>query len=127
LYTTNPTWTDPGSNPGLCGGRPATNRLSHGTADLYLYFTFIIHSSGWIWTKCLHINHRKTENEPICDFLVKNVVTACWKALMYNYSLLSYLIRHFIPFAQGPMLQRPWSNTKSHSTNLHVAVYTEYT
>jgi hypothetical protein len=22
----------PGSNPGLCGGRPATNRLSHGTA-----------------------------------------------------------------------------------------------
>jgi hypothetical protein len=23
---------DPGSNPGLCGERPATNRLSHGTA-----------------------------------------------------------------------------------------------
>jgi hypothetical protein len=32
LSTTNPTWTDPGSNPGLCGGRPAANRLSHGTA-----------------------------------------------------------------------------------------------
>jgi hypothetical protein len=30
--TTNPTWTDPGSNPGLRGERPATNRLSHGTA-----------------------------------------------------------------------------------------------
>jgi hypothetical protein len=30
--TTNPKWTDPGSNPGLCGGRAATNRLSHGTA-----------------------------------------------------------------------------------------------
>jgi hypothetical protein len=28
LSTTNPTWTDPGSNPGLRGGRPATNRLS---------------------------------------------------------------------------------------------------
>jgi hypothetical protein len=26
------TWTDPGSNTGLRGGRPATNRLSHGTA-----------------------------------------------------------------------------------------------
>jgi hypothetical protein len=25
-------WTDPGSNPGLRGERPATNRLSHGTA-----------------------------------------------------------------------------------------------
>jgi hypothetical protein len=31
LSTTNPTGTDPGSNPGLRGGRPATNRLSRGT------------------------------------------------------------------------------------------------
>jgi hypothetical protein len=31
LSTTNPTWTNPGSNPGLRGGRPAANRLSHGT------------------------------------------------------------------------------------------------
>jgi hypothetical protein len=31
LSTTNPTWTDPGSNPGLRGERPATKRLSHGT------------------------------------------------------------------------------------------------
>jgi hypothetical protein len=34
LSTTNPTWTDPGSNPGLRDGRPAANRLSHGTASL---------------------------------------------------------------------------------------------
>jgi hypothetical protein len=27
-----PTWTGPVSNPGLRGGRPAANRLSHGTA-----------------------------------------------------------------------------------------------
>jgi hypothetical protein len=32
LSTTNPTWTDPGSNPGPRGERPATNRLSRGTA-----------------------------------------------------------------------------------------------
>jgi hypothetical protein len=32
LPTTNPTRTDPGSNPGLRGERPATNSLSHGTA-----------------------------------------------------------------------------------------------
>ena len=32
LSTTNPTWTDPGSNPGPRGERPATNRLNHGTA-----------------------------------------------------------------------------------------------
>jgi hypothetical protein len=30
LSTINPPWTDPGSNPGLRGGRPAANRLSHG-------------------------------------------------------------------------------------------------
>jgi hypothetical protein len=32
LSTTNPTWIDLGANPGLRGERPATNRLSHGTA-----------------------------------------------------------------------------------------------
>jgi hypothetical protein len=30
LSTTNPTWTDPGSNPGLRGERTPTNRLSRG-------------------------------------------------------------------------------------------------
>jgi hypothetical protein len=33
LSITNPTWTDLGSNPDLRGGRPAANRLSHGTAN----------------------------------------------------------------------------------------------
>jgi hypothetical protein len=32
LSTTNPTWIDPGANPGLRGERPATDDLSHGTA-----------------------------------------------------------------------------------------------
>jgi hypothetical protein len=32
LSTKNSTLTDPGTNPGLRGGRPAANRLSHGTA-----------------------------------------------------------------------------------------------
>jgi hypothetical protein len=32
LSTTNPAWTGPGPNPGLRGGRPAANRLRHGTA-----------------------------------------------------------------------------------------------
>jgi hypothetical protein len=36
LSTRNPTWTDPGSNPGLGGERPATNRLSHGMAFVYV-------------------------------------------------------------------------------------------
>jgi hypothetical protein len=32
LSTTNPTWMDPGANPGLRDERPATNDLSRGTA-----------------------------------------------------------------------------------------------
>jgi hypothetical protein len=34
LSTTNPTWIDPGANPGHHGERPATNDLSHGTRGL---------------------------------------------------------------------------------------------
>jgi hypothetical protein len=30
----NPTWPDPGSNPGRRGGKPGTNRLSYGAAFL---------------------------------------------------------------------------------------------
>jgi hypothetical protein len=37
LSTTNHTWIDPGANPGLRGERPATNRLSHGTARYFTY------------------------------------------------------------------------------------------
>jgi hypothetical protein len=33
LSTTNPKWIDPRVNPGLRGVRPATNDLSHGTAN----------------------------------------------------------------------------------------------
>jgi hypothetical protein len=33
LSATNPTWPDPGSNPGCCGGKPATDRLSYGAGS----------------------------------------------------------------------------------------------
>jgi hypothetical protein len=36
LSTTNPTWLDPGSNPGRHDGKPATNRLSYGAALNYV-------------------------------------------------------------------------------------------
>jgi hypothetical protein len=32
LSTTNPTWPDPGANPGHLGGKPATNCFSYGAA-----------------------------------------------------------------------------------------------
>jgi hypothetical protein len=34
LSTTNPTWPDPGLNPGRRGRKPATNRFSYGAAEL---------------------------------------------------------------------------------------------
>jgi hypothetical protein len=36
LSTTNPTWIDPGANPGLRSERPATNHLNHDTANLHI-------------------------------------------------------------------------------------------
>jgi hypothetical protein len=33
----NPTWPDPGLNPGRRGGKPATNRLSYGAAYFKIY------------------------------------------------------------------------------------------
>jgi hypothetical protein len=33
LSTTNPTWLDPGDNPGRRGGKPANNRLSYGAVS----------------------------------------------------------------------------------------------
>jgi hypothetical protein len=33
----NPTWPDPGLNPGRRGEKPATNRLSYGAAERYSY------------------------------------------------------------------------------------------
>jgi hypothetical protein len=39
LSTTNPTWIDPGANPGLPGERPETNRLKNGTAQSSMKMT----------------------------------------------------------------------------------------
>jgi hypothetical protein len=52
----NPTWTDPGMNPGLCGQRPAAKHLSHGT-------TYV----GFICTE--NVQHCM----PLCLFYVKLV------------------------------------------------------
>jgi hypothetical protein len=41
LSTNDPTWIDPGANPGLRGERPATNHLSHGTAQKLCYWPLL--------------------------------------------------------------------------------------
>jgi hypothetical protein len=48
----NPTWPDPGLNPGRRGGKPATNRLSYGAV---LISTFFIYLFGlWGYWHCGH-------------------------------------------------------------------------
>jgi hypothetical protein len=42
LSTTNPTWLDAGSNSGRRGGKPATDRLSYGTALSYILVANIV-------------------------------------------------------------------------------------
>jgi hypothetical protein len=62
LSTTNPTWTEPESNPGLCGGRPAANRLSHDTAirRFFVSLAVINHNTELVnkvqlkCTQCFH-------------------------------------------------------------------------
>jgi hypothetical protein len=65
LSITNPTWTDPGSNPVLRDERPATNRLSHGTAPqvvtvtkfiLLLYYSHNVCS--WTIRRCRKIQYK---------------------------------------------------------------------
>jgi hypothetical protein len=49
LCTTNPTWPDPGSNPGRRGGKSANNRLSYGTdcKDSFFVREVFVSSFGW--------------------------------------------------------------------------------
>jgi hypothetical protein len=49
LSITNPTWLDPGLNPGRRGKKPATNCLSYGAVSLQRYF--ILRSDGKLWTQ----------------------------------------------------------------------------
>jgi hypothetical protein len=63
LSTTNPTWTDPGSKPGLRGERPATSRLSHGTAKAYNFSMQHV-------TYKIHNNYRNTAYVGLVTYLV---------------------------------------------------------
>jgi hypothetical protein len=61
LSTTNPTWIELGSNPGLRGGRPAANLLSHGTAYKHSYYRGFqcgrtyVHRCTYVYNALLHI------------------------------------------------------------------------
>jgi hypothetical protein len=61
-------WTNPGSNQGLHGGRPATNRLSHGTA---CRLVDIHHLFGWTYLPnytALHSWCLSSRYSPPCEY-----------------------------------------------------------
>jgi hypothetical protein len=74
LSTTNPTWIDPGAKPGLRGERPATNRLRHDTATLFL---------------CT-LNYIK---QYFYNFLYKNICKMCNKNT-FIFSLKTTTVKH---------------------------------
>jgi hypothetical protein len=81
LSTTNLTWTDPGSNPGLCGERPATNRLSHGTAECNLTAIVNVYLNNvYFITNITHYN----VNGSVCDVAISIVITPCATEKLYN-------------------------------------------
>jgi hypothetical protein len=108
LSTTNPTRTDPGSNLGLRDERPATNRLSHGTAPgthlpLLVIFTFYplkyvlcSRNRSVVLSLCnsqLHRDHYVIHNYMMAShtnftytiFLLKYIVTNHTHAMFYHY------------------------------------------
>jgi hypothetical protein len=62
LFTTNPTWPDSDLNLGHCGGKPATNRLSYGTAGIVKInlinwkIKYIEHNHNLLWNKTKRIH-----------------------------------------------------------------------
>jgi hypothetical protein len=112
LSTINPTWPDLGSNPGRRGGKPATNRLSYGTAFDLCNFTHSVrkydiyhrelwNDSGWSPLLCyslfyfLHIASSSLIEVLITVFTLCFIyLTACY--IITNHIVISVLVRQFI-------------------------------
>jgi hypothetical protein len=56
LSTTNPTWIDPGANPGLRGERLATNLLSHGTVAIEITSLYLGLMETFLYKKSAILN-----------------------------------------------------------------------
>jgi hypothetical protein len=105
LSTTNPTSPDPSSNPGRSGGKPATDRLSYGTAHNFTNLRGNVHVRA---TKNYN-NYFFSVNASSCvnymNLFIETVTTQslCWDALnkeVYNKLLLDITI-HFYAVSTG--------------------------
>jgi hypothetical protein len=59
LSTTNPTWPEPGLNPGRRGGKPATNSLSYGAAFSSCWSNFQISIASSIFSRSCDVSRMR--------------------------------------------------------------------
>jgi hypothetical protein len=87
LFTTNPTWSDPGANPGRCGGKPATNRLSYGAA---LYISLCRQFCGWhaSMPSLLYCDHNRNVCTHWPEEIIETRVSAAKKRLSLHCHVL---------------------------------------
>jgi hypothetical protein len=83
LSTINPTWPDLTSNPGRRGGKPATNRLSYGTAHL------MTACSSDCWNEA-PISSQKMENSRVFNtlFLINSTPRTTVVITSINFALI---------------------------------------
>jgi hypothetical protein len=73
LSVTYPTWPDLGSNPGCCGGKPATNHLSYGAALSWMRIADVLIADNWEFT--------------VLNFSIECIITANTEVLIvYSFS-----------------------------------------
>jgi hypothetical protein len=95
LSTTNPTWPDPGSNPGHRGGKPATNRLSYGMVyhtTLSLLSRKPTETSSWRLDNLHHVNSSK--EVPFQNMKKKKKTCKNWNSKLHSTWIALWFLLH---------------------------------
>jgi hypothetical protein len=108
LSTTNPTWPDPGSNPGRRGGKPATNRFSYGAA--LLVYLMLLSVVNVIYHK---MNYKR--------IIINSEFGFFWKKLLWFIS--SYRVHYEIFYGMTSewLVVMPEENTSMTQMNIHLS------
>jgi hypothetical protein len=127
LSTTNPTWPDLGSNPGRRGGKPATNRLSYGTALKNPYWEAANSSAG---PKILLLVMEPKDSLPQLYVYAIRIACHCHRCLIYLIQFRNQVMQHanlinksFIPPNMFRLFQSSWGASTKFSTKIICTVH----
>jgi hypothetical protein len=85
LSTTNPTWLDPGLNPGRRGGKPATNRFSYGAAlSLVLVYSYESNRHKKISIFFFHRHKEISSSALNISYIILSIRSKCVIMRIYN-------------------------------------------